>query len=271
MATFFDRVKDTATTTGTGNFTLAGAAPTGYRTFASAFGSAATDVSYAIVLQNGSEWEVGYGTLSSSTTLARTTVMASSNSGSEVNFSAGTKDVFCTVIGGAAVIPTEYWTCLLSNYALTSTTSLQKLFNASTNGAVTIPQGRYFFEMMLYITSMSGTSGNGQLDILGAGTAVVTTGGLSQSVGVDNSTPTGALALSGLISQNVTAGAPVVTAGTGTAIAVSLRGTFRCQTAGTIIPSIALTTAAAGSVRAGSYFWCRRVGANGDTTGGPWS
>ncbi len=93
---YADRVKDTSTTTGTGNFTLAGSAPTGYQTFAAAFGANPTYlVPYVIAGQSSSEWECGFGTLTSSTTLARTIVTASSNSGSAVNFSAGTKDVFC--------------------------------------------------------------------------------------------------------------------------------------------------------------------------------
>jgi hypothetical protein len=94
---FRDRVKDTTTTTGTGSITLAGSAPTGFRTFASAFGTAANNVAYAIVAQSGGEWEVGIGTLSGSTTLARTRVLSSSNSNAAVNFSAGTKDVFCSI------------------------------------------------------------------------------------------------------------------------------------------------------------------------------
>jgi len=92
---FADRVKDTTTSTGTGSITLAGSAPTGYRTFASAFATGSR-VYYCISSSSGSEWEVGFGTLTASTTLARTQVLASSNSGSAVNLSAGTKDVFCT-------------------------------------------------------------------------------------------------------------------------------------------------------------------------------
>ena len=89
-----DRVKETTTTTGTGTITLAGAA-TGYQSFA-AIGNGNTTY-YTIAGQGTSEWEVGIGTYTSSgTTLARTTVLASSNSGSLVNFSAGTKDVFVT-------------------------------------------------------------------------------------------------------------------------------------------------------------------------------
>jgi hypothetical protein len=87
-----DRVQETSTTTGTGTFTLAGAA-SGFQSF-SAIGDGNTTY-YAIV--GGSEWEVGLGTYTSSgTTLSRTTILESSNGGTAVNFSAGTKNVFVT-------------------------------------------------------------------------------------------------------------------------------------------------------------------------------
>lgn len=92
---YFDRVKETAATTGTGDFTLAGAA-TGFRTFASVLSTNDTCY-YCIALQGGAEWEVGLGTYSAANTLTRTTVLSSSNAGSAVNFSAGTKDVFLSV------------------------------------------------------------------------------------------------------------------------------------------------------------------------------
>lgn len=93
-----DRVRETSTTTGTGTLTLAGAV-TGFQTFSSAIGNANTTY-YTIV--NGSEWEVGIGTVGAGT-LARTTVLASSNAGSAVTFSAGTKDVFCSYPAGKAL------------------------------------------------------------------------------------------------------------------------------------------------------------------------
>jgi len=87
-----NRVKETTTTTGTGTVTLLGAS-TGYQSF-SAIGNGNTTY-YVIAGQTTSEWEVGIGTYTSAgTTLSRTTVLSSSNSGSLVNFSAGTKDVF---------------------------------------------------------------------------------------------------------------------------------------------------------------------------------
>jgi hypothetical protein len=87
-----DRVAETTTTTGTGTLTLLGA-KTGYQSF-SAIGDANTCF-YCIAHQTLSEWEVGIGTYTSSgTTLSRDTILASSNSGSLVSFSSGTKDVF---------------------------------------------------------------------------------------------------------------------------------------------------------------------------------
>ena len=96
-----DRVRETTTTTGTGTVTLAGAV-TGFQSF-SAVGDGNTTY-YTIAGQGTAEWEVGIGTYTASgTTLARTTVLSSSNSGSLVNFSAGTKDVFVTYPAGKSV------------------------------------------------------------------------------------------------------------------------------------------------------------------------
>ena len=92
---FVDRVKDTTTTTGTGNITLSGTAPTGFVDFNTAFGTSGQRFAYCIDAGT-SEWEVGIGYLSASTTLVREEVTASSNSGSAVDFSAGTKTVFNT-------------------------------------------------------------------------------------------------------------------------------------------------------------------------------
>jgi hypothetical protein len=94
-----DRVQEVSTTTGTGTFTLAGAV-TGFQSF-SAIGDGNTTY-YAIV--GGAEWEVGLGTYTSSgTTLSRDTILESSNSGTAVNFSAGTKNVFVTYPAEEAV------------------------------------------------------------------------------------------------------------------------------------------------------------------------
>ena len=97
-----DRVKETTTTTGTGTFTLAGAV-TGFETFGAGVGNSNTTY-YAVTLPGSSEFEVGLGTLNGdSSTLARTTVISSSNSDNAVNFSSGTKTIFCTIPASKSV------------------------------------------------------------------------------------------------------------------------------------------------------------------------
>lgn len=95
-----DRIQETTTTTGTGTLTLLGAV-TGYQAF-SVVGNGNT--TYYTIASTSSEWEVGIGTYTASgTTLARTTVLASSNAGAAVNLSAGTKNVFVTYPAGYSV------------------------------------------------------------------------------------------------------------------------------------------------------------------------
>ena len=90
-----DRVRETTTTTGTGSVTLAGAY-TSFQSFSAAIGNG-NSTYYTISNPTTNEWEVGIGTYTSGTnSLSRTTVLASSNAGSLVSFSAGTKDVFVT-------------------------------------------------------------------------------------------------------------------------------------------------------------------------------
>ena len=92
-----DRIKVTTGVTGTGTATL-GAAVIGYQDFA-VIGDGNTTY-YTIALQSGTEWEVGIGTVTDTGggvyELSRDTILESSNAGSAVNFSAGTKDVFVT-------------------------------------------------------------------------------------------------------------------------------------------------------------------------------
>jgi hypothetical protein len=89
-----DRVQETTTTQGTGTVVLAGAV-VGYQTFA-VIGNNNTTY-YTIADQAGSNWEVGIGTYySGNVSLARTTILASSNANAAVNFGVGTKAVFVT-------------------------------------------------------------------------------------------------------------------------------------------------------------------------------
>ena len=88
-----DRLKETTTTTGTGTYTLAGAV-TGFEAF-SQVGNGNTTY---YCCTDGTDFEIGIGTYTSSgTTLARTTILQSSNSDNAVNWSSGTRTVFCTL------------------------------------------------------------------------------------------------------------------------------------------------------------------------------
>ena len=95
-----DRVRETTTTTGTGTYTLAGAV-TGFETFGSVGNSNTT----YYCCTDGTDFEVGVGTYTSSgTTLARTTILQSSNSDNAVNWSSGTRQIFCTAPAEKSVI-----------------------------------------------------------------------------------------------------------------------------------------------------------------------
>jgi len=95
-----DRVKETTTTSGTGTYTLGGAV-TGFETFTANLSDG--DTTYYACTDN-TDFEIGLGTFTTSgTTLARTTILASSNSGSAVNWAAGTRTIFCTLPAAKAV------------------------------------------------------------------------------------------------------------------------------------------------------------------------
>jgi hypothetical protein len=104
MPAFADRCKETTATTGTGTLTLAGAVSQ-FQGFQTAFGAGPLVVQYAIVGQGSTEWETGEGTFTSPSTLTRDLVRSSSNANALVNFSAGTKDVFCTIAAAAMAAP----------------------------------------------------------------------------------------------------------------------------------------------------------------------
>jgi hypothetical protein len=122
-----DRVREQSTTTGAGTFTLTGAV-VGFQTFSSAIGNGNTTY-YTISNPGTTEWEVGVGTVSAGQ-LARTTILSSSNAGSLVTFTAGTKDVFVTYpaeksvnedVAGAVNITTLAAGTISATGAITST------------------------------------------------------------------------------------------------------------------------------------------------------
>ena len=158
-----DRVRETSTTTGTGTFTLAGAI-IGYQSFSSAIGNGNTTY-YTISNPGINEWEVGIGTVGAGT-LARTTVLASST-GSLVNFTAGSKDVFVTYPSEAAVFADNAVT--LTNKTISgSSNTLSNIGNSSlTNSSVTVGSTNIALggtaTTLAGLTSVTATTFNGAL------------------------------------------------------------------------------------------------------------
>jgi len=126
-----DRVQETTTTTGTGTITLAGAV-SGFQSFAT-IGNANTTY-YCVT--SGANWEVGIGTYTASgTTLARTTILASSAAGAAITL-AGTSNVFCVYPASKAVY--EDASGNIAGYPFTAGT-----INSTTIGATTPSTGEF--------------------------------------------------------------------------------------------------------------------------------
>jgi hypothetical protein len=163
-----------------------------------------------------------------------------------------------------------YFIMQAADRTLTSTTAAQQIFDQTTNGAVTLPTGRYTFECGIYLTGMSGTSGNASFRLLGGGTATVDDVFFAAS-GLDNNSPLNSGARGGSTSVTVNSAASMITASTGTGMTAQISGTFDVTVTGTLIPSIALLTAAAATLKANSYFRCQKIADTGVMASSGWS
>jgi hypothetical protein len=265
MTLVANRAKMTTATTGTGTITL-GSAVSGFQSFA--FAGVANGETVRYVIEDGTAWEIGDGVYTSSgTTLTR--VLSQSSTGSLLNLS-GSAVVYISPIADDFSGP-EYWMMLDAQYSLTNTTATQRLFNATANGALTLGVGVYDYMTRFRVGGMSTTSGNISFTILGAGTAVIGTNGHSYVTGQDG-TSVSPSAQSGIFFTGAAASAPIVTASTATELLVDIRGMFRVTTAGTVIPSIGLTNAAAAVVGTGAHIiFKRRSTLSTDTFYGAWT
>jgi hypothetical protein len=130
-----DLVHETTTSTGTGNLTLAN--ENGKRSFNTAFGTGGTDLfDYFISHRSAAEWERGTGHLSAASTFVRDTVLASSNAGAAVNFSAGTKDVTNDIPAASQVHISLTQT--LTNKDISSSTNTYRAASDTATGAIEI-------------------------------------------------------------------------------------------------------------------------------------
>lgn len=90
-----DRVRESASVAGTGDFTLSGAV-TNFENFSDVMSNA--DTCWYFAVSSGGGWEVGLGTKASGS-LQRTTVYESSNSDAKVNFNGGSSGVVDVSLG----------------------------------------------------------------------------------------------------------------------------------------------------------------------------
>lgn len=150
-----------------------------------------------------------------------------------------------------SVVNEEQLVILGTAYTLTSQTAAQKLFNATANGALTLAVGTYQFECFYSLSSMSATSGSFGF-ALGVGTAVIGSQGWMSIA--QKGTATLSTATAGQLTYSTAANTTLATASTNTTGYAFIKGFFRVTTAGTVVPQVSLTVAAAAVVGAQSYF-----------------
>lgn len=162
----------------------------------------------------------------------------------------GTVPYFSMAASSRGVIHNEQLVVLGTAYTLTSQTAAQKLFNATTNGALTLPIGTYQFECAYSLSAMSATSGSFGF-ALGVGTAIIGSQGWT-AYAVKPASLTTASTLQ--VTYNTAANTTLATASINTVGHAFIKGFFRVTTAGTVIPQVSLGVAAAAVVGVQSYF-----------------
>ena len=201
-----DRVQETTTTNGTGTVVLAGAV-TGYQSFA-VIGNTNTTY-YTIADQAGANWEVGIGTYySGNTSLARTTILSSSNANAAVVFTSGIKSVFVTYPAEKAIYSDSGNITTITNFA-----SSNVLITGGTINGVSISNATY-----VGLGTMSTQNAN----------AVTITGGTIAGTGITSSNVTitggtiNSVAQTGGSINNMTIGATTANTGAFTNVTATL-------------------------------------------------
>jgi hypothetical protein len=174
----------------------------------------------------------------------------------------------CTDAGNRGVIPVVHIIRADSTRTFTSNTSSQAIFTSPANGRITLETGTYLVNGLLHFTGMSATSGNLQVNLLGAGTATVAAW-LWHATGAD-AVAGAAGNQGGSLMTTSTSPASIATAATNSTLYVNVKGSFEVTGAGTMIPSITMVTASASVLSIGSYLTMQRIGSTSVVSVGQW-
>lgn len=176
----------------------------------------------------------------------------------------GTVKYFSPAASSRAVDLFEYLCILNGAFTLVSQTGAQFMFNSTAAGAVTLPIGTYEFECQFSLTALSATSGAFGFALAGGATFTQAWWALANKA-------TLATASAPQMTFNTAANVLIAAATTATVGYAKISGVIRVTVAGTVIPQLSQTTAAAAVVGINSFFRCRPVGSATVTTVGNWS
>lgn len=213
------------------------------------------------------------GAFTTVTTSAGTTALAPINLTSGTNLTTATagaieydgRVVYATPTANCrGVVAAEQFITLTATYTLINQTPAQKLFNSSTNGAVTLPAGTFAFECEFNLSALSSTSGS--FGFAFGGTATFT----QYWTAIANKA-SAATATAPQTTFNVAANTTLATANVTTTGYARITGQLVVTVAGTVIPQVSMTVGAAAVVGLGSFFRIRPLGSSTVTTVGNWS
>ena len=178
----------------------------------------------------------------------------------------GTAAYVTTTTSQRGVILSDQIIIQQSPYTLTSQTAAQKLFNATTNGQVTLTAGTYGFDCFFSLSAMSSSSGSFGFAFGGTATATQSFRAVAQK-----GTATLTTATATQTTYNTTANTTLATASVNTVGYAQIDGLLIVTVGGTIIPQVSLSVAAAAVVGVGSYFRIRPYGSSSVSYVGNWS
>lgn len=174
-----------------------------------------------------------------------------------------------SVASARQVVNTEQIQVLSATRTFTSNTSAQAIFNATTNGAITLAASTsYEFEMVVAATGFSSSAHTINLTFATSGSFTSVGYYFNAQTGSTLATPTNGQ--SGFIA--VGTASAIIASSTTTGLTLYVRGTIRMNTGGTVTPQFTqVTNSAAAVVQINSFIRFWPIGINTVTNVGNWS